>query len=89
MTLEFKLSVGTSENLTVTASATGATTTFESFNSISSVDSTAIAKKIGPKTDDAAKPRATFMTMNTEVLKIATTVAPEDVAVPAGFKESK
>jgi len=48
-----------------------------------------IAKKIGPKTDDAAKPRATFMTMNTEVLKIATTVAAEDVAVPAGFKETK
>ena len=48
-----------------------------------------IAKKIGPKTDDTAKPRATFMTMNTEVLKIATTVAPEDVAIPAGFKESK
>ena len=48
-----------------------------------------IAKKIGPKTDDASKPRATFMTMNTEVLKIATTVAAEDVAVPAGFKESK
>ncbi len=48
-----------------------------------------IAKKIGPKTDDAAKPRATFMTMNTEVLKIATTVAPEDLAIPAGFKESK
>jgi len=48
-----------------------------------------IAKKIGPKTDDAAKPRATFMTMNTEVLKIATAVVPEDVAIPAGFKESK
>jgi hypothetical protein len=48
-----------------------------------------IARKIGPKTDDAAKPRTTFMTMNTEVLKVATTVAPEDVAVPAGFKESK
>jgi hypothetical protein len=48
-----------------------------------------IARKIGPKSDDAAKPRTTFMTMNTEVLKVATTVAPEDVAVPAGFKESK
>jgi hypothetical protein len=48
-----------------------------------------IARKIGPKTDDAAKPRTTFMTMNTEVLKVATTVAAEDVAVPAGFKESK
>ena len=48
-----------------------------------------IARKIGPKTDDTAKPRTTFMTMNTEVLKVATTVAPEDVAVPAGFKESR
>jgi hypothetical protein len=48
-----------------------------------------LAKKIGPKTDETAKPRATFMTMNTEVLKVATTVAAEDVAVPAGFKESK
>ena len=48
-----------------------------------------IARKIGPKTDDAAKPRTTFMTMNNEVLKVATTVASEDVAVPAGFKESK
>ena len=51
-TLEFKLSVGTSENLTVTASATGATTTFESFNSITSIDSTAIAKRIGPTLAD-------------------------------------
>jgi hypothetical protein len=47
-----------------------------------------IARKIGPKTDDAARPRTTFMTMNTEV-KVATSVAPEDVAVPAGFKENK
>ena len=48
-----------------------------------------LAKKIGPKKDDAGKPRSTFMTMNTEVLKVATDVAPADVAVPAGFKESK
>jgi hypothetical protein len=48
-----------------------------------------IARKIGPKTDDAAKPRTTFMTMNTEVLKVATSVSAEDVAVPAGFKENK
>jgi len=48
-----------------------------------------IARKIGPKADDAAKPRATFMTMNTEVLKVAARVAPEDVAIPAGFKEGK
>jgi hypothetical protein len=48
-----------------------------------------LAKKIGPKKDDAGKPRSTFMTMNTEVLKVATEVAPADVAVPVGFKESK
>ena len=49
-----------------------------------------LAKKMAPKKDDAgARPRATFMTMNTEVLKVATDVAPADVAVPAGFKESK
>ncbi len=33
--------------------------------------------------------RATIMTSTTEILKVATAVAPEDVAVPAGFKESK
>jgi hypothetical protein len=29
------------------------------------------------------------MTMNTEVLMVGTDVAPADIAVPAGFKESK
>jgi hypothetical protein len=48
-----------------------------------------LAKKIGPKKDDAGKTRSTFMTMNTEVLKVATEVAPADVAVPAGFKENR
>ena len=48
-----------------------------------------IARKIVPEPEDAAKPRATFMTMNTEVLKVVTTVAPEDLAVPAGFKEGR
>ena len=48
-----------------------------------------LAKKIGPKKDDAGKTRSTFMTINTEVLKVATDVAPADVAVPAGFKENK
>jgi len=48
-----------------------------------------IARKIGPKSDDAGKSRTTFMTMNTEVLKVATTVAAEDVAIPAGFKEGR
>ena len=48
-----------------------------------------LAKKMGPKKEDAGKTRSTFMTMNSEVLKVATDVAPADVAVPAGFKESK
>ncbi len=33
--------------------------------------------------------RATFMTINNEVLKIATNVTAADVALPAGFKEDK
>jgi hypothetical protein len=37
----------------------------------------------------ADKSRATFMTTTHEVLKVATEVAAGDVAVPAGFKESK
>jgi hypothetical protein len=45
------------------------------------------AKKMGG--DDANKPRATFMTMTSEVLKISTDVSAADVAVPAGFKENK
>jgi hypothetical protein len=45
------------------------------------------AKKMGG--DDANKPRATFMTMNSEVLKVVTDVSPADVAVPAGFKENR
>lgn len=45
------------------------------------------AKKMGG--DDANKPRATFMTMTSEVLKVATDVSAADVAVPAGFKENK
>jgi len=33
--------------------------------------------------------RATIMTSTTEVLKVATELAPTDVAIPAGFKENK
>ena len=36
-----------------------------------------------------AGPRATFMTMTNEVLKVATTVSDADLAIPAGFKENK
>jgi hypothetical protein len=36
--------------------------------------------------DTANNPRTTFMTIDTEVLKIATSVSPADVALPAGFK---
>jgi hypothetical protein len=50
------------------------------------------AKKMAQKKmggDDAAKPRATFMTTTNEVLKVVTDVAAGDLAVPAGFKESR
>jgi hypothetical protein len=49
-----------------------------------------LSKKIGPKgggDDDAGKPRATFMTMTHEVLKIGSDVSAADLAIPAGFKE--
>jgi hypothetical protein len=44
-----------------------------------------------PAEGDANKPanRATIFTMNHELLKIATSVADSDVAIPAGFKEKK
>ena len=41
------------------------------------------------KQDDEPKQRAAFMTSTTEVLKLSTDVAASDVAVPAGFKETK
>lgn len=37
----------------------------------------------------AAPGRATFMTMTNEVLGVTTTVSDADLAIPAGFKESK
>jgi hypothetical protein len=48
----------------------------------------AAAKKMGSG-DDTGKARATVMTSTTEVLKVVSSVAPEDLTIPAGFKESK
>jgi len=39
--------------------------------------------------DDASKPRATFMTMTSEVLKVVTDVSAADVAVPAGVQREQ
>jgi hypothetical protein len=47
----------------------------------------AAAKKAEGDAD--AKPRATFMTSTTEVMKVVSDVSADDVAVPAGFKENK
>ena len=50
------------------------------------------AKKMAQKKaggDDANKERATVMTMTNEVLKVVTDVPAAEVAVPAGFKESR
>lgn len=53
-TVEFALSIETvHENVTVTASATGTATTFESFNAITSLDSAELAKNIGASLADA------------------------------------
>jgi hypothetical protein len=38
---------------------------------------------------DSGSPRATFLTIQSEFQEIGTSVAPEDVAIPAGFKERK
>ena len=48
------------------------------------------AKKLAQKKmqgDAESKARTTFMTINTEVLKVTTEVAATDVAVPAGFQQ--
>ena len=47
----------------------------------------AAATAEGPAPPDANPARSTFMTMNNEVLKIASNVTAADVAMPAGFKE--
>lgn len=53
-TVEFTLSIETvHENVTVTASASGTATTFESFNAITSLDSLELAKNIGTSLADA------------------------------------
>ena len=47
-------------------------------------------QKAGATSAATANPaHTTFMTMNNEVLKIATNVTAADVAMPAGFKENK
>ena len=49
-----------------------------------------LSKKMQPKGgDEPGKPRTTFMTMSSEVLKVVTDVAPTDVAVPVGFKQKQ
>ena len=53
-TVEFVLSIeAVHENVTVTASASGTATTFESFNAITSLDSVELAKNIGTSLADA------------------------------------
>ncbi|HET7219421.1 MAG TPA: hypothetical protein VFJ02_15295 [Vicinamibacterales bacterium] len=80
-------------NLKGTSLAT--TTTFEAVKSKAQIEeqnknsgggglSGMLARKMMKKNDN---PRATIFTANTETLEIATAVAAEDVAVPAGFKQ--
>jgi hypothetical protein len=50
-----------------------------------------LGRKAAAKKDDSAAPknRASIMTMNHELLKIATSVSEADISIPAGFKEKK
>ena len=53
-----------------------------------------LARRMKKNNDDASKEgkdkaRATFMTSTHEVMKVGTDVAPADIAIPAGFKETK
>jgi hypothetical protein len=48
-----------------------------------------LARRAARRNEEAPRPRATFMTTTNEVLKVTTTVADVDVAVPVGFKETK
>jgi hypothetical protein len=49
----------------------------------------AAAKKAAGNDEGKDKSRSTFMTATTEVLKVLPTVSADDVAIPAGFKETK
>jgi len=51
--MEFKLSLGIHEEITVTGSATGVATAYEAFNAVTSLDATEIAKKLGATIADA------------------------------------
>jgi hypothetical protein len=48
-----------------------------------------LARRAANRNSTPAGARATFMTMTSEVLKVATTVTDAVVAIPAGFKENK
>jgi hypothetical protein len=47
-----------------------------------------LAKKMAPK-QGAQGPGSPFMTATTEILKVTTDVAAQDVAVPDGFEENR
>jgi iron complex outermembrane receptor protein len=52
-TVDFKLAIGIHEEITVTGTASGAATTFEAFNAVTSLDATEIAKRLGATIADA------------------------------------
>jgi hypothetical protein len=47
-----------------------------------------LARRAARQNAEEPKARATFMTSTTEVLRVSTTVAATDVAIPMGFKEN-
>ena len=48
-----------------------------------------LARKMAKKDTGEAKPRTLIFTTEHEVQEVATTVAPADIDIPAGFKEKK
>ncbi len=48
-----------------------------------------LARRAARRNQEAPSARTTVMTTTTELLKVATTVADTDVAIPVGFKEAK
>jgi hypothetical protein len=56
---------------------------------VGSVISGFARRAVKKKMDGDPQARATVFTGTNEVLKVVTEVTPADVAVPAGFKESK
>ena len=85
------------ENVKLQGTPLATTTTFESIKSKAQMEQQAqsggggglggmLARRIAKRDD---KPRATIFTINHETLEVSTSVAADDLAIPAGFKQKQ